>query len=111
MITQKSKKTQTIKIRSGDTLEIGIDLIGPDGEPYTPADDESVVFAVARTLEDEPFLTKEAVELVVRLTHDETKNLDGVYVFDVRIYDTGKTVVATPVIGTIEVGGVVNDDI
>ncbi len=99
----------TLEVYRGDTMQLTIRLTN-GGEPFTPTD-EKVVFTVGRYKEVQFSLEADG-EGVVRIPHEQTNALTpGEYKFDVRVYDGAKTLVATPVVGTLRVLEVVNHDL
>nr|WP_317402620.1 hypothetical protein [uncultured Gemmiger sp.] len=98
----------TLEIRQGDTVQLNLNLT-ENGEPFVPAE-EKVVFTLARF--DDVLFSLEAEDGVVRIPHEKTDKLTpGTYKFDVRVYNADKTLVATPVVGEIQVTEVVNHDL
>ena len=98
----------TLEIRQGDTVQLNLNLT-ENGEPFVPAE-EKVVFTLARF--DDVLFSLEAEDGVVRIPHEKTDKLTpGTYKFDVRVYNADKTLVATPVVGKIQVTEVVNHDL
>lgn len=99
---------ETLEIRQGDTVQLNLNLT-ENGQPFVPAA-EKVVFTVGRL--SEVLFSLEAEGGVVKLPHEITDKLTpGTYKFDVRVYDAAKTLVATPVVGSIRVLEVVNHDL
>ena len=95
-----------IRIRKGDTVQIAIALQN-NGEPFIPQG-ETVVFSVGDG-KNPPLISKSAHDNAVFLTHEETNALAvGMYLYDVRVYDQSKALVATPCYGNFQILGVVN---
>lgn len=99
---------ETLEIRQGDTVQLKLNLT-ENGQPFVPAA-EKVVFTVGRL--SEVLFSMEAEGGVVKIPHEITNRLTPeTYKFDVRVYDAAKTLVATPVVGSIRVLEVVNHDL
>lgn len=80
----------TIKMTRGDTLRITLDLKDESGNEYTPADGDSIRFAMKRTYsESTPLIVKEIPNSTLELVLDpeDTKNLTqpSSYVYDIEI--------------------------
>lgn len=98
----------TIDVRRGDTVQLELTLTN-NGEPFVP-ESEKVVFSVGGV--GGCLFSLEAENMVVKIPHEQTKKLrPGDYKFDVRVYDVGKNLVATPIFGTFRVLEVVNNDL
>lgn len=101
-----------MEIIRGDTKEISV-TITKNGEPYVPLG-EKVVFTVKKDYEeDSPILIQhDVVNGKVIITHNDTVNLEyGKYVYDVRVYRPDLSEVQTPIIGTLKIAKVVNNDL
>lgn len=100
-----------IEVRRGDTAVIQVALF-VDNVAYSPAAGEHVVFTVKEKTNDEgtpPLIQHDVVDNVVRLTHEDTKDLAcGIYPCDVRVYNDSKTLVYTPLLDELKVCEVVN---
>ena len=81
----------SITITRGDTLDITVEILYPDGSPYTVRDGDVVRFALKqRYTDEEPLVLKEIphVGMNLRLEADETKVLKAggaPYVYDIQI--------------------------
>ncbi len=101
-----------IQIVRGDTKDLKISIT-QNGQPFVPTT-EKIVLTVKKTYNanDPALIQKEVVNGIVKIAHEDTVNLGyGEYVFDVRIYNPDKSVVSTPIVGTLEITKVVNNDI
>ena len=81
-----------IYLSRGDSATIGIEITDDEGEAYTPANDESVVFTLKKlATQCKTLLVKEfdaGDELTVTLTQDDTSTLAfGLYYYDVALID------------------------
>lgn len=79
----------TIILTRGDTLTVDISIYDSAGNPYTPAEGDSVRFAMKRSCRDPiPLLVKEIPidTLQLRIEPEDTKQLDfGEYVYDIQL--------------------------
>lgn len=103
-----------LKVRRGDTATIVVNLF-VDNVAYSPAAGERVVFTVKEKTNDAgtpPLIQHDVVNNQVRLTHEDTKDLDcGIYPCDVRVFNDNKTLVYTPLLDELKVCEVVNCDL
>lgn len=100
----------TIELRKGDTIRIKITLTN-NGQPFVPTN-EVVVFSVGKKYSNKVYFSVTAEDGMVNLTHEMTNSLSsGEYIYDVRVYNQEKTLVATPLYGDFIVKEVVNDDL
>lgn len=83
-------KKNIITMTRGDTLRSIVSITDDDGNPYTPAEEDVIRFAMKRSFSDEePLLVKvipnDTMEL--HLLPEDTKNLDqpSEYVYDIQI--------------------------
>lgn len=98
-----------IEVRKGDTVQINLKITN-NGEPFVPQNGERIVFSVGQVGRKE--FSIDAENNVVKIPHEQTNLLSlGNHKFDVRIYDAGKQLVATPIVGVFSVLEVVNGDI
>ena len=101
---------QKIEMCKGDTRRFIVTL-KCNGEPFVPTE-EKVVFAVGYGHDSPPLFTSPVIDNMVRITHDQTKNLPaGIYCYDLRVYTEDKEFVATPVVDEFVLLGVANNDI
>lgn len=99
---------QTIEMRQGDTIQLRLDLT-VNGQPFVP-DKEKIVFSVGR--HKDLVFSLDVVDGVVKIPHEKTRDLNPAdYRFDIRIYDEGKNLVATPVVGVFRILDVVNHEL
>lgn len=99
-----------IEIYKGDTVQIEITLTN-NGEPFITTD-ENILFSVGEVIGKPPLFTIPVIDGVADITHDITKKMKiGNYIYDVRVYTSDKTLVATPCIGNFRIKGVVNNEI
>lgn len=98
----------SIEVYKGDTVQLNLHITN-DGQPFIPTK-EKIVFSVGRV--GSPVFSIEAKDGVVLISHDQTESLrSGKYMFDVRVYDEAKNLVATPIFGEFHVLEVVNLDL
>ena len=88
----------SISVTRGDTLDITIEILYPDGTPYTVLAGDVIRFALKQRYTDaEPLICKEIPHngMNLRLEAEETKVLKAggaPYVYDVQITMEGGTV-------------------
>lgn len=84
-----SVKGTTITLTRGDSFAADIQIMQPDGEPYTVDPGDQVRFAMKKSIKDEKCsVIKEIPIDTLRLTlePEDTKNLDfGNYVYDIQL--------------------------
>lgn len=82
-------KNNKIYMTRGDTLKCKINITGPDGEEYIPAEGDTILFAVKKTSADVDCLFTVDVPYDTCILHikpEDTKNLDfGTYKYDISI--------------------------
>lgn len=81
-----------IYLTRGDTLMADISITGADGEPYTPAAGDTVVFAAKLNYSDETDAIRKAVSgLQLIIESGDTADLEmGVaYVYDIQLTTEG----------------------
>lgn len=101
----------TIELRKGDTAQIEVSLTTDDGQPFIPVD-EVVMFSVGKKYSKKVYFSVPVEDEIANLTHEMTNSLSpGEYVYDVRVYNDDKTLVATPLYGDFIVKEVANDDL
>ena len=87
-----------ISVTRGDTLDVTIEILYPDGSPYTVRDGDVIRFALKQRYTDvEPLILKEIPHagMNLRLEAEETKTLKAggaPYVYDIQITLEGGTV-------------------
>lgn len=97
-----------IEIRRGDTIQLNLNITN-NGKPFVP-ENEKIVFSVGRY--GKILFSIEAINNVIKIPYEDTSDLEiGKYKFDIRIYNSEKTLVATPVVGEFIVSEVVNDEL
>lgn len=98
-----------ISMHKGDTLRLDVSLTN-NGEPWTPTN-EFIVFSVGFGY-NSPAFSVPVIDGVGQITHEQTKDLPpGNYKYDLRVYNSNKELVATPLFGSFIILGVVNNDI
>lgn len=85
-----NSKNNTITLTRGDTFICDVKIRNQDGDPYTPAEDDVIRFALKHDIkkEEKPLILKEISidTMQLRLEPDDTKNLQfGVYYYDIEI--------------------------
>jgi hypothetical protein len=81
----------TIYLTQGDTLDLQVNILDQDGEPYSPSPEDSIRFALKKNYaDDEPLILKEipSETLRLRLESEQTKLLPvskTPYVYDIEI--------------------------
>lgn len=81
----------SISVTHGDTLDLTIEILYPDGSPYVVRDGDVIRFALKQRYTDaEPLICKEIPHagMNLRLEADETKQLRAggpSYVYDIQI--------------------------
>lgn len=74
-----------ITISKANDAIIDIELFN-NGEPYTPAQDESIVFCVKKWIYDTEYIIEKTVENgVLTLTTEDTNIRVGKYVYDITL--------------------------
>lgn len=85
---QKISGTKIILTR-GDTFKAKVMPTKPDGEPFRPAEGDSIRFALKKSYSDPEVLIEKIVPIDTLLLHIEpadTKNLAfGTYVYDIQL--------------------------
>lgn len=71
----------------GDNADIIVNITDGNGDPYTPAEGDVILFTMKRNCEtSDIILQKTLVNSVISLDHDDTKDLKyGKYYFDVQL--------------------------
>lgn len=82
-------KGTTINLTRGDTLKLRLNLSDSEGVPYTPSDDDIVMFGMKKSYLDTECLIEKVVPVDTLLLHispEDTKSLEfGSYVWDCQI--------------------------
>lgn len=77
---------QNIFLTRGDTAKIALSITSAGNSAYDSTKDTVVLTVKKSTTDKEKVLRKTAVNGVITLSHDDTKNLDyGDYVYDVQL--------------------------
>lgn len=80
-----------IYLTRGDTCILDVDITDADGNPYTMAASDKLIFTVRRMFgKGEILISKEVSAPVIELSTDDTKDLSfGEYRYDVYLYNSG----------------------
>lgn len=86
-----------VYLTRGDTCILDVEITDKDGNPYTMAPNDSLIFVVRRIAgKGEILIKKEVVTPVITLTTNDTKNLTfGKYKFDIHLYNSGSHIMDT----------------
>lgn len=77
---------QNIFLTRGDTAKIALSITSAGNSAYDSTKDTVVLTVKKSTTDKEKILQKTAVNGIITLSHDDTKNLDyGDYVYDVQL--------------------------
>lgn len=79
----------TIYLTRGDTFKAQVTISNPDGSIYTPAEGDSIRFALKETIEDEECLILRDIPIdtmLLVINPEDTKSLGfGSYVYDIQL--------------------------
>lgn len=87
-----SVKGNTITLTRGDTFSANIEILQPNGDPYSPLDGDCIRFAMKKSAKDKDCLIHKDIPIdTMKLVLDpeDTKSLDfGNYVYDIQLTKT-----------------------
>lgn len=82
------ENTKQINLTRGDSLYLDVDF-ETNGEPYSPVEGDTVLFALKKNIEDAECLIVKNIPTDTMVCHIEpgdTKNLDfGIYLYDIQL--------------------------
>lgn len=82
-------RNNTIYLTRGDTFKAVITITNPDGTTYTPADGDTIRFAMKENIDDEECLINRDIPIdtmLLVLYPEDTKELEyGNYIYDIQL--------------------------